>query len=118
MIKKIILVFGISMGLYASPSVKWKSFEVGAPPQCGGPTWCATVVAPTAIRASGLSMTPTVVDPFTAWGSNSDTTVVVKCSVNPNGGMNVTVFSASNNAQSSGMWRDDVSMHMLGVGCY
>ena|SRR3989338_6947725 len=107
----------LSVGALAAPSVEWKSFEVATPPMCGGLSWCATVVAPHAIRVSGFSSNPTVVDHYSAWGSNADTTVVVKCTLNPSGHMSVTLFSASDNAQSSGMWKEKITSIMLAANC-
>ena len=107
----------IALGALAAPSVSWKSFEVATPPMCGALSWCATVAASDAIKDSGLSMTPTILDNYTILGSNSDTVVFVKCTLNLRGHMSVTLVSTSTHPLTAKLWKDQIALKMLSASC-
>lgn len=87
------------------------------PSKCGGVTWCARVVAPQALKASGLTYYPTVTDSYTAWGANSDTTVLIRCTPIGSYDVSITVSASSPYASSASYWAGRVKNYIQSTYC-
>jgi hypothetical protein len=115
----ILIAVLIALICYAQcgPYVYWWYFPKSTPYACGGVTWCANVVAPYALRASGITSYPTVSDSYTAWGANSDTTVLVRCTPISSTSVSVTVTASSPYSSSASYWSNRVKNYIQSVSC-
>jgi hypothetical protein len=94
-----------------APAMQTGIFEVGAPAQCGGHSWCNSVGSE-AMRNEGLSVSPG--NP--SYGQGQDATVMVLCT--PSGANSSAVVVASSlNGPTAERLRNAVRTRMVREGC-
>ena len=105
---------GVPAARAEAPALFWTHFEMGTPEHCGGVKWCPSV-AFNALADEGFN--PKRDGTVGAFGSNSDTTVVVDCTSMGGGRMSAGIFAAAANARTAEDVRNRIQRRMQGARC-
>lgn len=102
---------GATVASAQAPSIFLQQFDMGAPPQCGGHTFC-TGAAQKALQDQGLK----IPDKNTLFGFSQNLSAMVVCHAVGDHSF-VVVIAASTDRNAANNTAENVRKHMTGAGC-